>query len=119
MPKSRINFRNDVHKNLMSHFLDDDLVFNVMKPYWNLTEFRAALGHKANHNFDSSAHFATGFNPRFGFCVVVVADKRIKTGDEVFVDYSYDSENSTVPEWYANLYSETTGSAWTGATMQE
>jgi hypothetical protein len=57
------------HRNLirLSHDPPEALQINVPIEYWNVTSFRATLGHKFNHSFTKSkAGYAKVSHPRFG-----------------------------------------------------
>ena len=92
----------------------DDLYFHIPKEYWNISDYRATLGHKVNHSFKSKevkAMFKHAYHPVFGNIGSVMATKRIKKGEEVLVDYQY-QPGSWVPEWYSSLYFKEFGRHW-------
>ena len=81
-----LHFSWDNHKFLVSFNRVYDM--NIPKHYWNITNFRATLGHKINHSFkDSKAKFGIAFHPRFGKVVTIIATKNITKHEEILIDY--------------------------------
>lgn len=54
--------KQDRHKNLLSFNRTHDI--DVPRPYDNIVNFRAGLGHKANHSFKNNARYGYIKNPR-------------------------------------------------------
>ena len=55
----------DIMRNLMSYSSDQKI--HLPEQYWNLSNYRATLGQKANHGFKNfNAIFGKAFHPRFG-----------------------------------------------------
>ena len=97
-------------------YFEKDVYLNVPEPYWNITNFRATLGHKINHSFKfAKCTFGYVYHPRFGNIRSVVATSNIRKGEEVFANYGYSKDNP-VPEWYSSLYLEETGKNWLDST---
>ena len=87
---------------------------NVLKEHWNITNYRATLGHKANHTFTAkNSRFQSVIHPRFGPIVAVISLKKIKKGEEILVSYGYSAESS-VPSWYAKAYEQELRDPWPG-----
>ena len=55
--------KEDHHKNLLS--FNQSHLINIPTPYDNLINYKATLGHKANHSFKNNARFAFVKNPRY------------------------------------------------------
>ena len=90
------------------------LYFHIPECYWNVSDYRATLGHKVNHSFKSKevkAMFKHAYHPVFGNIGSVMATSRIKKGEEVLVNYQY-QKGSWVPEWYSSLYFKEFGIPW-------
>ena len=89
---------------------------NIPEPYWNISKYRATLGHKVNHSFKfAKAMFGRAYHPRFGNIRTLYATSNITKGEEVFVNYGYD--RGPVPEWYSVVYLEETGVNWYSANQ--
>ena len=79
----------DIFRNLMD--FDESTYIHIPKPYWNISVFRATLGHKVNHSFKyHKTSYGKAFNPRFGNIRSVYATTDIKRGEEILVNYEYD-----------------------------
>ena len=100
-------YRYAVHRNLISLGFDengDKLQINVPEGYWNITQFRATLGHKINHDFFKlRATFDFAMHPRHGWIQTVIAIDDIYKGEEIFIHYLI-IVNSFVLQWYQELY---------------
>ena len=100
----------DVHRNLMS--FDGPIKIHIPKPYWDISNYRATLGHKMNHSFRyQKAAYGKAFHPRFGNIRSLYATADIKRGEEIFVNYGY-RVGTTVPQWYSDLYIQEMGRGW-------
>ena len=102
-------YRYAVHRNLISLGFEengDKLQINVPEGYWNVTQFRATLGHKINHDFlKLRATFNFAMHPRYGWIRTVIAIDNIYRGEEIFINYHYPIvANSFAPQWYRELY---------------
>ena len=102
-------YRYAVHRNLISLGFDengDRLQINLPEGYWNITQFRATLGHKINHDFlKLRAAFDFAMHPRHGWIRSVIAIDDIYKGEEIFIHYHYPIiANSFAPQWYQELY---------------
>ena len=87
---------------------------NVLKEHWNISNYRATLGHKVNHSFTkNNAKFRSVNHPRHGPIVSVVSKRKIKKGEEILCSYGYD-EDALVSSWYANVYKEELNKPWPG-----
>lgn len=103
-------YRWAIHRNAINH--SGPLKINVPEQYWNISNYRATLGHKVNHSFKyKKAKYGVAYHPRFGEICSVVAESDINKGEEIFVNYGYPSW-AKVPEWYSTLYKEETGDTW-------
>merc|ERR1712062_582383 len=82
------------------------LQINIPEGYWNVTQFRATLGHKINHDFlKLRATFDFAMHPRYGWIRTVIAIDNIYRGEEIFINYHYPIvANSFAPKWYQDLY---------------
>jgi len=62
------------------------------------------LAHKCNHSFLPNSEFVVYDHPKFGVipCIITIAD--IFKGEEVFVGYGYDLEDS--PDWYQQAWKD-------------
>merc|ERR1719150_391346 len=95
--------RQDAHKNLMSY--SDDYSIDIPPRYTSIRDYRATLGHKANHQFEGKDNVGFDFltTPRFGNTRCLRAKRLIKRGEEIFLNYSYNMSNDP-PEWYVRFY---------------
>ena len=92
--------------------LQRNVHMNVPEPYWDISKYRATLGHKVNHSFKfDKAAFGRAYHPRFGNIRTVYATADITKGEEILVNYGY-PKGGPVPEWYAMLYLEEIGANW-------
>ena len=107
-----------VHRNLMS--FEGTVHIHIPEPYWNISNYRATLGHKLNHSFTKGKTiWGRAFHPRFGHIRSVVAKEDIKRGEEIFINYGYRS-GTRVQKWMSDLYLEETGKQWfAGKTRQQ
>ena len=100
----------NIYRNLMT--LEGAVQIHIPEPYWNISDYRATLGHKLNHSFTKSkAIWGRAFHPRFGHVKCAVANQDIKKGEEILVDYKYHI-GQIVPKWTSDLYLEETGKEW-------
>ena len=77
---------------------------NILKDDWSINNYRATLGHKANHSFaKSNAKFVSVVHPRHGPIVSIVSKRKIEKGEEILCSYGY-GEDALVSSWYANAY---------------
>ena len=99
-----------IHTNLM--LLEDNVYIHIPEQYWNISNYRATLGHKLNHSFkESKVIWGHAFHPRFGHIRSVVAKQIIKRNEEIVINYGY-RVGTKVPKWYSNLYLEEVGKDW-------
>ena len=99
-----------IHTNLM--LLEDNVYIHIPEQYWNISNYRATLGHKLNHSFkESKVIWGHAFHPRFGHIRSVVAKQIIKRNEEIVINYGY-RVGTKVPKWYSNLYLEEAGKDW-------
>ena len=99
-----------IYRNAIS--FDESITIDVPPPYWNISNFRATLGHKMNHSFKfSKVAYGRAYHPRFGNIRSIYATCDISKGEEIFANYGYPF-GSDVPEWYSGLYLEEIGSHW-------
>ena len=95
-------FRWDFHKNQIQY--DEDYDINIPKPYWDIVNYRATLGHKVNHSFiKNNTKFGWAYSPRFGHCRSIVATRNIRKGEELWINYGY-SDMNNAPQWYIDTY---------------
>ena len=100
----------DIHRNLIN--FEGSTVIHIPEPYWNISNFRATLGHKINHSFTKTKSiYGKCYHPRFGNIRSVYAVADIKKGEEIFVNYGY-RLGQRVPLWYSDLYEKETGQKW-------
>lgn len=72
-----ILYRSNVVRNLMS--LGEELVLDIKDT--DVVNYRATLGHKANHSFKkSNAEYVDAYHPRFGSIVALVSLRDITKG---------------------------------------
>ena len=108
-----LNLRYSHGRNRVRH---RSLEFNIDVPseYWEISNYRATLGHKANHSFlKSNAKYVSVIHPRHGPINAIVSTRTIKKGEELLCSYGYSTEDS-VPSWYARAYYEEYGTKWPG-----
>ena len=100
----------DILRNLMSY--DGPVKIHIPEAYWNISNFRATLGHKVNHSFKyQKTFYGQAFHPRFGNIKTVVAKTDITKGEEILVNYGYQI-GSNAPNWLSDLYLNETGKQW-------
>lgn len=80
--------------------LDEDDVIDVPQQFADTRVYAASLAHKANCQIErekNNSRYDTFEHPRFGFikCIRLVRD--VEEGEEIFVDYDYNTE---WPDWY-------------------
>ena len=101
-----------IHRNLMN--FQGRLVIHIPEEYWNISNFRATLGHKINHSFIyDKSKYGYAYHPRFGDIRCVYATDDIKQGEEILINYGYRIGGHRVPDWYSALYEKETGKKWT------
>ena len=99
-----------LHFGLVKQGYRGDILLDIPEKYRSWANFRTTFGHKANHMFEGeNASFGTVLHPSFGDIGSVVADRKIKKGDEVFVNYNYGYNEDTVPTWYKEQFKRTYG----------
>ena len=102
-----------IFRNLIS--FDGPLKIHIPEPYWNISNFRATLGHKVNHSFKSDKTvYGKAYHPRFGNVRSVYAKEYITKGEEIYIDYKY-GIGRLVPEWVSDLYRKEMGKKWYGS----
>ena len=100
----------DVFRNLMS--FDGPMKIHIPEPYWDISNYRATLGHKVNHSFKyQKTAYGKAFHPRFGNIRSVYATADIKRGEEILINYGY-RVGATVPQWVSDLYRQEMGKDW-------
>ena len=100
-----------IHRNLMN--FQGPLVIHIPEEYWNISNYRATLGHKINHSFIyGKSNFGFAYHPRFGQMRCVYATSDIAKGEEILTNYGYRIGGHWVPDWYKSLYEEETGKRW-------
>ena len=108
-----IRHRYIVHRNLIRH-QSEKFYMNLLQEHWDITKYRATLGHKVNHSFvNVNARFQSVIHPRFGPIVAVISLKSIRKGEEILASYGYTTE-SNVPRWYAKEYERELKMPWPG-----
>ena len=101
-----------IFRNLLN--LDGPVKIHVPERYWNISKYRATLGHKVNHSFRyANSGYRKVFHPRFGNISSVVAIADIIKGEEILVDYGY-KVRCIAPTWVSELYLKETGKQWYG-----
>ena len=87
---------------------------NVPPEYWNIAQYRSTLGHKVNHSFQKkNIEFGSAIHPRYGPIRTVFANKDIKKGEQLLVDYEY-GPDTAIPRWFEQAYIEEFGKPWPG-----
>lgn len=98
----------DAHKNLMS--FDDDYSLNIPPKMSFLHQYRASLGHKAQHKFKNvNVEFVFFKHPRFGYVRGLESKRTIQRHEEIYVDYYYSIKSDHCPSWYKILYGQVFG----------
>ena len=89
------------------------LKFSSIPRHWDdLNVYNATLTHKINNKFHpfTNAEFGLMDHPRFGSIVTAIALKDIDVGTELFLDYSYDVNNTLIKKfvpWYVQQFKAT------------
>ena len=97
-------------RNLMS--FDGPMKIHIPGPYWDISNFRATLGHKINHSFKyQKSAYGKAFHPRFGNIRSVYAIADINRGEEILINYGY-RVGTMVPQWFSDLYKQEMGKDW-------
>ena len=101
-----------IQRNIMS--FDRRVYIHIPEPYWNISHYRATLGHKVNHSFkNAKTDFGKVFHPRFGNIKYAFATSDITKGEEIIVNYGYASQRGSIaPIWVSELYLEEMGEQW-------
>ena len=100
-----------IHRNLMN--FKGRLVIHIPEEYWNISNYRATLGHKINHSFvHGKSNFGFAYHPRFGDIRCLYATDDISKGEEILTNYGYRIGGHRVPGWYKELYEKETGKIW-------
>ena len=87
---------------------------NLLQEHWELSEYRATLGHKVNHSFSNvNVKFQSAIHPRFGPIVAAISLKNIRKGEEILASYGYKPETN-VPRWFAIAYEREMKKPWPG-----
>ena len=76
-----LNLRYSHGRNRVKHRSPE---FNIDVPseYWEISNYRATLGHKANHSFlKSNAKYVSVIHPRHGPISAVISKRKIKKGE--------------------------------------
>ena len=91
---------------------DKSIVMNIPESHWNISRYRATLGHKMNHSFKfAKAQMEHAHHPRFGNIRAYYATSNIGKGEEILVNYGY-TKGGIVPQWYSLLYEKELGEPW-------
>ena len=100
-----------IARNLMR--FEGSVRIHIPEPYWNISNYRATLGHKVNHSFRyANTAYKSAFHPRFGYIKSLLATETINKGEELLVDYGYERNNGNIPPWFSELYLKETGKQW-------
>ena len=87
---------------------------NLLREHWEISKYRATLGHKVNHSFSNvNVRFQSAIHPRFGPINAVVSLKHISKGEEILASYAYSPETN-VPRWFAKAYETEKKKPWPG-----
>ena len=87
---------------------------NILQEHWDISNYRATLGHKINHSFmNVNVKFQSVIHPRFGPIVAAISLIPITKGEEILASYGYSPETN-VPRWFAKAYEEEMKMPWPG-----
>ena len=93
---------------------------NLLEEYWNITNYRATLGHIVNHSFTkANAYFGKTLHPRHGPIVSIISAKDIKKGEEILCHYGLEANEYGVPKWYAEAYEKEVKEPWPGEKVYD
>ena len=97
---------------LIQELMKDCVRVDVNEKYWNITEYRTTLAHKANHKFKNhNIVYQKGVNhPVLGNIGCLMAVTQIDPGEEIFVNYNYNLDGA-VP-WYREEYNRLYGKSY-------
>ena len=102
-----------VHRNLIRH-QSEKFYMNILQEHWDISNYRATLGHKINHSFmNVNVKFQSVIHPRFGPIVAAISLTPIRKGEEILASYGYAPETN-VPRWFAKAYEEEMKMPWPG-----
>ena len=108
-----LHYRNSSRVYLIGHKLGTFKV-NLLKEHWDITKYRATLGHKVNHSFTKKNTIAQSvIHPRFGPINYLLSTRKIKKGEEILWSYEYETKN-WVPKWYAEAHKRELNAPWPG-----
>ena len=106
-----VNCRWSIQKNLI-RTSESSVFMNIPDDYWEISRYRATLGHKMNHSFKfAKAQMTHAKHPRFGDIRAYYATSNIAKGEEILVNYGY-TKGGLVPQWYSSLYEKEVGKPW-------
>ena len=87
---------------------------NILEEHWNTSNYRATLGHKANHSFNKfNCQYISLIHPRHGPISAIQSIRKIEKGEEILTFYGY-KEDKYVSTWYAKTYEEELNVPWPG-----
>ena len=106
-----------IHRNLMG--FDGPMTIHIPEPYWNISNYRATLGHKVNHSFKlNKVRYGYVYHPRFGNIKCCYTTAPIAKGEEIYVNYGYPI-GAPAPEWISDLYLAETRKSWYGSNNRK
>jgi len=82
--------------------LNADIDMDIPFGYHRCDQYCATLAHKANHSFLPNVEWTLFEHPRFGLIRSLTAQKPIKQGEEILVNYQMCLAKS--PEWYRVIW---------------
>jgi len=82
--------------------LNGDIDMDIPLGYHKLANYCATLAHKANHTFSPNVEWTLFEHPRFGLIRSLTAQKAIKEGEEILVNYQMALAKS--PDWYRVIW---------------
>ena len=108
-----LRYRTLTTTNLIDHAFGTFQI-NILKEHWDITKYRATLGHKVNHSFTKkNALYQSVIHPRFGPINCLLSTRKIKKGEEILCSYEYETKN-WVPKWYAEAHKRELNVPWPG-----
>jgi len=82
---------------------DVNLELDIPAKFRKISDYTTTLGHKVNHKFTmTNTFFSLAKHPIYGGIVILVAERDIKEGEELYVNYGY-TNGVTFKEFKKNI----------------
>ena len=113
-------YRYCAERNIVQLSHDSNIYINLLEEYWNISNYRATLGHVVNHSFTNpNAYFGKCIHPRHGPIAAIISSRAIKKGEEILCYYGLEANKLGVPHWYAAAYRKEVREQWPGEKVYD